>query len=122
MDKFEVLLPEIPAKEFDITEYGAVNGGKVSNTAAFAEAVQAASKAGGGKVVIPPGIWLTGPIELKSNIELHAKRGALVLFDKNAEEYPVFLSDYEGLPRIRTVSPIHAKEAENIAIDRKSVV
>lgn len=121
MDKFEVLLPEIPAKEFDITEYGAVNGGKVSNTTAFANAIQAASKAGGGKVVIPPGIWLTGPIELKSNIELHAKRGALVLFDKNAEEYPVFLSDYEGLPRIRTVSPIHAKEAENIAITGEGI-
>ncbi len=114
--RFEVALPEIPDREFVITEFGAVAGGKVSNTKAFAGAIEAAVQAGGGKVVIPPGIWLTGPIELKSNIALHAQRGAVVLFDKNPEEYPVFIADYEGLPRIRTVSPIHAREAENIAI------
>lgn len=118
---FEVKLPEIPEREFVITEYGAVTGGKVSNTAAFAKAIAAAVEAGGGTVVIPAGIWLTGPIELKSNINLHAKRGALVLFDKNPEEYPVFLADYEGQPRIRTVSPIHAREAENIAITGEGI-
>ncbi len=116
MEAFEVKLPEIPEQQFVITEYGAVSGGKVSNTKAFAKAIQAAAEAGGGTVVIPAGIWLTGPIELKSNINLHARRGAVVLFDKNPEEYPVFLADYEGLPRIRTLSPIYAREAENIAI------
>lgn len=116
MKNFEVKLPEIPEAQFVITEYGAVSNGKVSNTEAFAAAIDAAHAAGGGKVVIPAGVWLTGPIELKSNVELHACKGALVLFDKNPEEYPVFLADYEGQPRIRTVSPIHAREAENIAI------
>lgn len=48
-------------------------------------------------------------------------RGAVVLFDKNPEEYPVFLADYEGQPRIRTVSPIHAREAENIAITGEGI-
>lgn len=118
---FEVKLPKIPEKQFLITEYGAVTGGKVSNTKAFAAAIEAASEAGGGTVVIPAGIWLTGPIELKSNINLHAKRGALVIFDKNPEEYPVFVADYEGQPRIRTVSPIHAREAENIAITGEGI-
>lgn len=113
---FEVILPVISEKEFPITDFGAVPDGKASNTKAFAYAIDAAHKAGGGTVVIPAGIWKTGPIELKSNVCLHAKRGALVLFDKNKEEYPVFLADYEGQPRIRTVSPIHAKDAENIAI------
>lgn len=113
---FEVKLPVIPEQQFLITDYGAVMGGKASNTQAFAGAIAAAAEAGGGTVVIPAGIWLTGPIELKSNINLHAERGAIVLFDKNPEEYPVFLADYEGQPRIRTVSPIHAREAENIAI------
>lgn len=118
---FEVKLPEIPEREFVITEYGAVPGGKESNTAAFAGAIAAAEAAGGGTVVIPAGIWLTGPIELKSNINLHAKKGAFVLFDKNPEEYPVFLADYEGQPRIRTVSPIHARDAENIAITGEGI-
>ena len=83
--RFEVNLPEIPEKEFVITEFGAVMGGKVSNSAAFARAIEAAAQAGGGKVVIPPGIWLTGPIELRSNIELHAQRGAVIVFDKNPQ-------------------------------------
>lgn len=121
MEGFEVKLPEIPEREFPITEYGAVSGGKVSNTKAFAAAVAAAQKAGGGKVVIPPGIWLTGPIGLESNVELHAQRGAIVLFDKNPEEYPVFFADYEGQPRIRTVSPIHARDVENIAITGEGI-
>ncbi len=116
MKTIDVKLPEIPKQQFDITEYGAVSNGKVSNTKAFAAAIEAASNAGGGSVVIPAGVWLTGPIELKSNIALYASKGALILFDKNPEEYPVFLADYEGQPRIRTVSPIHAREAENIAI------
>ena len=117
----QVMLPEIPEKEYKITEYGAVSNGKISNTKAFAAAIEAASQAGGGTVVIPAGIWLTGPITLKSNIRLHACRGAVVLFDKNPEEYPVFLADYEGQPRIRTVSPIHAREAENIAITGEGI-
>lgn len=121
MKNFEVKLPEIPKAQFDITEYGAVSNGKVSNTKAFAAAIDAAHEAGGGKIVIPAGVWLTGPIELKSNVELHACKGALVLFDKNPEEYPVFLADYEGQPRIRTVSPIHAREAENVAITGEGI-
>ena len=59
---FEVKLPVIPEQQFLITDYGAVMGGKVSNTQAFARAITAAEKAGGGTVVIPAGIWLTGPI------------------------------------------------------------
>lgn len=121
MKTVNVKLPEIPEKQYLITEYGAVSNGKISNTKAIAAAIRAASEAGGGTVVIPAGVWLTGPIELKSNIRLHACRGAIVLFDKNPEEYPVFLADYEGQPRIRTVSPIHAREAENIAITGEGI-
>lgn len=121
MKTVDVKLPEIPEKRFLITEYGAVPNGKASNTKAIAAAIEAAAQAGGGTVVIPPGVWLTGPIELKSNINLHAERGALVYFDKNPEEYQVFLADYEGQPRIRTVSPIHAREAENIAITGQGI-
>ena len=121
MKSVDVKLPEIPEKRFVITEYGAVPNGKASNTKAIAAAIEAASQAGGGKVVIPPGVWLTGPIELKSNINLHAERGALIYFDKNPEEYHVFLADYEGQPRIRTVSPIYAREAENIAITGQGI-
>lgn len=121
MNPIEVMLPEIPRRQFPITDFGAVSNGEDSNTKAFATTIQAAYEVGGGTVVIPPGIWRTGPIELKSNIALHACRGAAILFDKNPEEYPVFVADFEGQPRIRTLSPIYARDAENIAITGQGI-
>ena len=120
-DNFKIDLPWICDEVFNITEYGAVGDGRTSNTEAFARAINAAFAAGGGIVEIPAGIWLTGPIELKSNIELHASSGALVVFDKNPEEYPVIPVDYEGCPTRKAVSPIHAEYAQNIAITGEGI-
>lgn len=111
-----VELPKIPDREYCIKDFGAVNGGTKSNTEAINAAVTKANEDGGGKVIIPAGIWLTGPIELKSNIDLHLENGAVLLFDKNEEEYPLYLSDFEGLECIRAKSPIFAENASNIAI------
>lgn len=122
MKEIQAVLPEFADKEFCITDFGAVSGGVVSNSKAFKKAIEEAYGAGGGKITVPAGIWLTGPIELKSNINLYLEKGALILFDKNPEEYPVFIADYEGQPRIRTVSPIHAKEAVNIAITGYGII
>ncbi len=113
--EFKVNLPEISRNEYDIRGFGAVPGGKVSNTNAFREAIQAASAAGG-RVTVPNGIWLTGPIRLLSGVELHLADNALIVFSKNREEYPLRVTDYEGIRRIRAVSPITAENAENIAI------
>lgn len=118
--KFTVELPHIRKEEFIITAYGAVSGGMVSNTKAFADAIMAAA-VNGGRVLVPDGIWLTGPIELKSGVELHLSDNALVLFDKNREEYPLIETDFEGIKRIRTTSPIYANGAENIAITGKGI-
>ena len=118
---FEVQLPQIPNTEYIITSYGAVSGGVVSNTKAFAAAIEAAS-ATGGKVIVPDGIWLTGPIELKSGVELHLEDNAVILFDKNIEEYPLIETDYEGIKRIRATSPIYANGASDIAITGKGVI
>lgn len=119
--KFTIELPKICDKEYVITAYGAVSGGMVSNTKAFVAAVDAASKTGG-KVVVPDGIWLTGPIELKSGVELHLEDNAVILFDKNKEEYPLIETDYEGIKRIRATSPIYANHADDIAITGKGVI
>ncbi len=113
--EFTAELPHIPDREFDIRKYGAVPGGKVSNTAAFKAAVEDAAKQGG-RVIVPNGIWLTGPIVLLSNVELHLSDNAVILFDKSREEYPLRITDYEGIRRIRTVSQITAENAENTAI------
>ena len=72
--------PKIPNNSVNIKDFGAVNGGYVLNTKAFADAIDAVSQKGGGKVIIPPGIWLTGPIILKSKLELNDERGALIKF------------------------------------------
>ncbi len=118
---FTIELPNINRKEYNITDYGAVSGGVFSNTKAFSTAVELASETGG-RVIVPDGIWLTGPIELKSGVELHLEDNAVILFDKNAEEYPLIETDFEGIRRIRTVSPVYAENVHDIAITGKGVI
>ena len=118
----KVELPVIPDREYKIEEYGAVPGGEVSNTQAFRAAIHAAHEAGGGRVVVPAGIWLTGPIELLSHVELHVEKGGLILFHKHDEEYPLLRSNYEGETRIRATSPLHAFEQTDIAITGQGVI
>ena len=118
---FKIELPKISKQVYNITSYGAVSGGIVCNTKAFVDAITAAFKTGG-RVIVPNGIWLTGPIELKSGVELHLEDNALIIFDKSAEEYPLIETDFEGIKRIRTVSPIYAENAHDIAITGKGVI
>ena len=84
-----VPLPKFNEKTFSIADFGAVNDGKTLNTAAFAKAIEACGKAGGGKVVVPAGNWLTGPIELKSNTDLHVEKNAVVQFTTDHTQYPI---------------------------------
>ncbi|WP_281335828.1 glycoside hydrolase family 28 protein [Flavobacterium eburneipallidum] len=113
--------PIIPNNSVNIKDFGAVNGGYVLNTKAFADAIEAVSKKGGGKVIIPPGIWLTGPIILKSNLELHAQSGALIKFSTDKSLYPIIETSFEGLNTWRCISPIYGKNLENIAFTGKGV-
>jgi polygalacturonase len=108
--------PVIPDFEVNIRDFGAVEGGQVLNSKAFADAIGAVSEKGGGRVVIPAGIWLTGPIILKSNLELFTEPGAVVIFTENKDLYPVIETSFEGLDTWRCISPIYGKNVENIAI------
>lgn len=78
MDK--VKEPVIPQNTVSITDFGGNPNGKTLNTEAFAKAIKHLSDLGGGRLEVPFGVWYTGPIELKSRIELHLEKGALVLF------------------------------------------
>lgn len=113
--------PKIPKRSVNINDFGAVNGGYVLNTKAFDDAIEAVSKKGGGKVIIPPGIWLTGPIILKSNIELHAQKGALIKFSTDKSLYPIIETSFEGLNTWRCISPIYGKNLENVAFTGNGV-
>lgn len=119
--EFVVNIPSFPNTEFNIADYGAVSGGKVSNTSAFKKAIADAC-INGGRVIVPNGIWLTGPIELKSDVELHLEDNAVIIFDKSKEEYPLIVTDYEGIARIRTLSQIYASNATNIAITGNGII
>ena len=113
--------PIIPNNTVNIKDFGAVNGGYVLNTKAFADAIEAVSKKGGGKVIIPAGIWLTGPLILKSNLELHAETGALIKFSTNKDLYPIIETSFEGLNTWRCISPIYGKNLENVALTGNGV-
>ncbi|WP_224994826.1 glycoside hydrolase family 28 protein [Cesiribacter sp. SM1] len=110
-----------PDYTVSITDFGAVGDGITKNTQAITKAIDAVVAAGGGKVLIPSGIWLTGPIILKSNINIHTEEGALVIFSTDREEYPVIETSFEGLDTYRCLSPIYGKDLENIAFTGKGV-
>ena len=112
----KVIEPEFPEYSVSITDFGAVGDGQTLNTDAFSKAITDVSEKGGGRVLIPRGVWLTGPIVLKSNINIHAEAGALVIFSKNKDLYPLIESNWEGWKTVRCLSPISGKDLENIAI------
>ncbi|GEL10317.1 Polygalacturonase [Flavobacterium glycines] len=121
LNTLQVKEPVIPNNSVNIKDFGAVNGGYVLNTKAFADAIDAVSQKGGGKVIIPAGIWLTGPIILKSNLELHAERGALIKFSPDKSLYPLVETSFEGLNTWRCISPIYGKNLENVAFTGSGV-
>ncbi len=112
----EVQQPIFNDYSVNIKDFGAKNDGMTTNTKAIASAIARVVAKGGGTVVIPEGLWLTGPIELKSNVRLLTEKGTVVIFTRNYDEYPMVKTWYEGQSCWRTMSPIFAKDAENIAI------
>lgn len=112
-----------PEKDFLITDYGAVEGGEVKNTEAIAKAIEACNQAGGGRVVIPAGTWLTGPIHFKSNVNLHLQENAVVKFTDDPQDYlPAVMTSWEGMECYNYSPLVYAFECENIAITGKGML
>ncbi|MCX2453978.1 glycoside hydrolase family 28 protein [Pedobacter sp. PLR] len=114
-------LPKVKGTQFkkdtiNILSYGAKNDGITLNTKSINSAIQAMSKKGGGVVVIPAGLWLTGPVELKSNVNLHLQKNSLLQFSKDFRQYELVKGNWEGLSQMRNQSPIWANNEVNIAI------
>ncbi|MBC7587809.1 MAG: glycoside hydrolase family 28 protein [Chitinophagaceae bacterium] len=107
---------------FNIKKFGAVADGITLNTIAINKAINACSKKGGGVVLVPGGFWLTGPIVLQSNTNLHIVRDAVLQFTSNFDQYPLIEGNWEGLPSFRNQSPISATNATNIAITGSGIV
>lgn len=114
-------LPEIQQPIFrkdtlDIRDFGAKGDGMTLNTKSINDAIAASNQNQGGVVFIPAGYWLSGPIELKSNVNLHLADNAFLQFTADFDQYPIVEGNYEGKPSARNQSPISGKNLKNIAI------
>lgn len=112
--------PRFPDVRHDVRDHGAVAGGATDNTAAFRRAVAAVSERGGGTVLVPAGRWLTGPIQLRSNVNLHVAEGAVLLFSQDFDAYlpPVF-TRWEGMELYNYSPLVYAHDCENVAVTGK---
>ena len=109
--------PQFPDRVFDITRFGAREGGQIKSTVAIRKAVEACSAAGGGRVVIPAGIFLTGAIHLSSNVNLHLEDGATLRFSQDPQDYlPVVFTRFESTECMNYSPFIYAFEQTNIAV------
>jgi len=114
--------PIFKADTFNIVKYGAVNDGLRLNTKSINSAIDACSKNGGGVVLVPAGLWSTGPIELRSNVNLHLQSDAVLSFTRDKAQYKLIEANWEGLTAVRNQSPISGTGLQNIAITGKGIV
>jgi len=114
----EIIYPDFKGcAEFSITDFGAVASDQKLTSEAIAKAIDAANQAGGGSVIIPEGEWPTGTIHLKSNVNLHLDKGAVLLFSDNPDDYlPPVHTTWEGMECYNYSPLIYAYECKNIAI------
>lgn len=118
-----IIEPSFPEKNYNITSYGAVGDGLTDCTRAFKKAIDECSKNGGGMVLVPEGIFLTGPIHLKNNVNLNITKNAVVKFSGDKNKYlPVVFTRWEGVECMNYSPLIYAYEQVNIAITGKGIL
>lgn len=109
--------PVFPSRDFDITHHGAVSDGSKDCTTAIARAIGVCHQAGGGRVVIPPGVFRTGAIHLRSNVELHVAEGATLRFDRDPRRYlPLVFTRWEGMECMNYSAFVYSYGQDNIAV------
>ena len=116
--------PEFPDKEFVITDFGASKtADAITNMVAINKAIEEASNKGGGRVLVPYGQWLTGPITLKSNVNLVLENGSTLLFSREREHYlPVVRTRWEGIDCYNLRPLIYANGEKNFAITGQGTI
>ncbi|MCM3139514.1 glycoside hydrolase family 28 protein [Bacillus safensis] len=113
----QIIAPQFPDRELNVVHYGADAEGKELSTNAIQSAIDEAHRLKGGRVLIPRGTFVTGALELKSNVELHLQEKAYVTFSQDPKDYlPLVLTRYEGVELYNYSPLIYAHHAENIAI------
>jgi polygalacturonase len=126
-----IIAPEFPDKDFNITDFGAIPDGQTDCRSSILDAISACHKAGGGRVILPAGEYLSeGPLLLKSNVNLHLQEGAYLKFGINPEDYLTGSPEFNGCVKVRweglwcyNYSPIiYAWKEKNIAITGKGTI
>ncbi len=108
--------PVFPRRDFVVTRFGAVGDNRTDCTAAFAKAIAACHAAGGGRVLVPSGDFLTGAIALQSNVNLHVSAGGTIRFTRDPAKYPLVFTRWEGMELMNFSPLLYAFEQENIAL------
>lgn len=117
VDVRQATSPTIPDRNVSITDFSGVGDGLTLNTQAFSRAINSLAKQGGGRLSVPAGVWLTGPIQLKDNIELHLDKNAIVFFSPDKQLFV----DKDG--KSKRVDPcIKASKRKNIAITGEGII
>ncbi|HYD52184.1 MAG TPA: glycoside hydrolase family 28 protein, partial [Gemmatimonadaceae bacterium] len=115
--------PTFPDRDVSVTAHGARGDGTTDCTKAFADAIAACHGAGGGRVVVPAGRYLTGPIHLRSNVNLHVTEGATIAFSTDPKAYlPAVFTRWEGMELMGYSPLIYAFEQENVAVTGKGTL
>jgi unsaturated rhamnogalacturonyl hydrolase len=113
--------PQFAGRDFAITDFGALPDADCTDS--IASAIAACHAARGGRVLIPAGVWLTGAVHLKSNVNLHLAEGATLRFSPEPAKYlPVVLTRFEGIECINYSPLIYALEQKNVAITGKGTL
>ena len=118
----EVVVPVFVNKTYNIVDHGAKSGGIYNNSEAFKKAIETCTKNGGGKVVVPAGKFLTGPIHLDNNVNLHLEDGAEILFSTKSSDYPLVKTTFEGTECMNHSPLVYAYNKKNIAVTGKGIL
>ncbi|SEF82880.1 Pectate lyase superfamily protein [Nonomuraea solani] len=115
--------PRFPGRKFPVTSYGAVGDGTVKCTDAFRQAIEACAAAGGGRVLVPAGTYLTGAVHLADNVDLHLEEGATLRFSRDPADYlPAVFTRYEGIELMNYSPFIYAHGRTNVAITGRGTI
>jgi len=119
----KTILKRIVPPTFPNKDYGAKPDGTTDCTSAIKNAIDDCNKSGGGRVVIPEGVFLSGAIHLKSNVNLYLSENSILKFTDDKSKYlPVVFTRWEGVECMNYSALIYAYGQENIAVTGKGIL
>ncbi|WP_291911881.1 glycoside hydrolase family 28 protein [Chitinophaga sp. CB10] len=118
----QIKAPVFKQKDYNVTAYGAKGDGTTMNSEAFRKAIEACAANGGGRVIVPAGRFLTGPLYLKSNVNLHLEDNAVIAFSRDSKDYPIVFTRWEGMECMNYSAQIYAYGEKNIAVTGSGIL